>query len=165
MAVTPLTTLAKLKKLIGDDNYTHYTEPYVGAEADAYLEEFIILGSEFVRDYLPAYPNPADLAASPMIQRITTIISAWQLSHERGNPPHLIPLVNWAHDMLERYKTGQLFLHEGTRADNGPAVVNFTYVPENSRFPVTVDWWATSPTSLPPTLYHGIWPFYGGYLW
>lgn len=165
MAVIALTSVASLKKLIGDDNYLAYTSPYVGTDADDYLEQFVVLGSEFVRDYLPQY-DAASLANSPTIQRIATVIAAWQLSHERANPPHFLQLVNWAFDMLERYKTGQLFLHEATRTgNNAPGVINFEHRPENTRFPVLPDWYATAPYSLPGDRYHGLWFFYGPYLW
>lgn len=157
MAIVRLTTLTEFKKLLGEENADNYTTPLVGSAADDYLLTKIDAASELIAASLPMH-DASTLGDSSLIRECAKFIAGWFLSQERANPPHFAPGCQFAFDFIAKVKSGELYLDQSPRvSDNGPQVQNYEYQPQNYRFPVVLDWIATSPGSYPSDPYHGLW--------
>lgn len=144
-----LTSIPEMQRLMGakgirlhvddtnpvDENYDEDTDTLVTTTNT--LDEIIQRASSRVLGYLYPRFNPTSCSENPVIREIATYWACHMLSRRRGNEPLYEQEVVENEDLLERYRSGELFLNVKS---TGPRANLQSYITDNrfSRTPIRV---------------------------
>ena len=144
-----LITLAEMQRLLGakgirlhiddtdptDENYDDSTDVLVTTTNT--IDEIIQRVSSRVLGYLYPRFNANSCSQNPTVREIATYWACYMLSRRRGNEPLYEHEVVENEDLLERYRSGELYLNVQSR---GPRAHLQSYVVDNrfSRLPIRV---------------------------
>ena len=127
------TSEQELERLLSEDGTLLHTDDV--SDNDEVIYEIIERATGRVKQELNKSFDDVDLANSPRIREIATIIGCYLLSYRRGNPSLYSEQYMESMVDLERIANGDLYLSELPRSGN--TAVIFQNVSSDNRFPFT----------------------------